>query len=362
MKNFYKGLLLIAYSSFSIQAFSQTDTTKVISVHSHIHHISNLNFKDQDYQIELWLYMISEDTIPDDYINQFAVKESKDAEFSFISLYEKNSVRRLRHFENSTSKDTTTGSRYRRILKIKSTMIQNWHLERYPFDSQYLSITVYRVRPYHWIMLRPMPSNITYSDNKEKHWKIENGWYSYSDSVYQDTVENVFDNERNERYSALRYDIVIKRENKGWIFFKLAVGMYVAFLVAFISLFIPIHELEPRFGLPVGGLFASIANKYIIESSLPQSSQFFLIDKLHSVAILSILLVIIYSTVLQFIIVKHQHIASNYSSSGLKNKKNSEKQTSLSSIELKVRRLDVFVIIIFFSVYLISNVLIIIWG
>ena len=59
-----------------------------------------------------------------------------------------------------------------------------------------------------------------------------------------------------------------------FIFSKLFIGMYIAFLVSFVALFINVEYDEPRFGLPVGGLFATIANKYIIEGSLPHSRFF----------------------------------------------------------------------------------------
>jgi hypothetical protein len=50
--------------------------------------------------------------------------------------------------------------------------------------------------------------------------------------------------------------------------------------------------MDSRFGLSVGSLFAVIGNKYIIDSSLPESSSFTLVDTLHGITLLFILLVI----------------------------------------------------------------------
>jgi hypothetical protein len=47
--------------------------------------------------------------------------------------------------------------------------------------------------------------------------------------------------------------------------------------------------IDSRFGLSVGSLFAVIGNKYIIDSSLPESTSFTLVDTLHGLTLLFIL-------------------------------------------------------------------------
>jgi hypothetical protein len=53
--------------------------------------------------------------------------------------------------------------------------------------------------------------------------------------------------------------------------------------------------MEARFGLSVGSLFAAVGNKYIIDSILPESSTFTLVDSLHALTFTSILITIIMS-------------------------------------------------------------------
>ena len=73
--------------------------------------------------------------------------------------------------------------------------------------------------------------------------------------------------------------------------------MYIAFLISALSFLSDPGELEPRFGLPVGGLFAAVGNKYIIDSLLPQSSQFSLVDTLHSLTFFGIFLILMVSAI-----------------------------------------------------------------
>ena len=85
-------------------------------------------------------------------------------------------------------------------------------------------------------------------------------------------------------------------ERDAWgLFMKIFIGMYIAFLIAIISFTPHPWELEPRFGLPVGGLFAAVGNKYIIDSLLPESSQFTLVDTLHTITFLAIFATLVVS-------------------------------------------------------------------
>jgi hypothetical protein len=92
-------------------------------------------------------------------------------------------------------------------------------------------------------------------------------------------------------YSAYRVRISITRDAMG-LFWKMFLGMYVAFLIAFVCFFIHADSFDSRFGLSVGALFAVIGNKYIIDSSLPDSTTFTLVDTLHGITLLFILLVV----------------------------------------------------------------------
>jgi hypothetical protein len=97
-------------------------------------------------------------------------------------------------------------------------------------------------------------------------------------------------------FSAFLVEMDIERNALG-LFAKIFIGMYIAFLIAMLSFTIKPWELEPRFGLPVGGLFAAVGNKYIIDSILPESSTFTLVDTLHSLTFFSIFMVLLISVI-----------------------------------------------------------------
>ena len=68
--------------------------------------------------------------------------------------------------------------------------------------------------------------------------------------------------------------------------------MYIAFLIAYVCFYIHADGIDSRFGLSVGSLFAVIGNKYIIDSSLPESTSFTLVDTLHGLTLFFIFAVI----------------------------------------------------------------------
>lgn len=73
--------------------------------------------------------------------------------------------------------------------------------------------------------------------------------------------------------------------------------MYIAFLISMLSFAPHPEELEPRFGLPVGGLFAAVGNKYIIDSILPESASFTLVDSLHAITFFTIFAILVASAI-----------------------------------------------------------------
>ncbi|RYF79286.1 MAG: hypothetical protein EON98_14800 [Chitinophagaceae bacterium] len=65
--------------------------------------------------------------------------------------------------------------------------------------------------------------------------------------------------------------------------------------------------MDSRFGLSVGSLFAVIGNKYIIDSSLPESTSFTLVDTLHGLTLFSIF-IIITATAYSLLLVKRNEL------------------------------------------------------
>jgi hypothetical protein len=78
---------------------------------------------------------------------------------------------------------------------------------------------------------------------------------------------------------------------------KLFFTVFIATMISLIALFIKPTDLDPRFGLGAGALFAAVASEVVIASSLPDTNVMTLPDKLHMIAIFFIFLSIAESIV-----------------------------------------------------------------
>jgi len=97
-------------------------------------------------------------------------------------------------------------------------------------------------------------------------------------------------------HSQLRMGVWIYRD--GWGFFlKLFIGLFGSVGVAMLAFFIKPTDVDPRFGLGVGALFAAIANTYITSSLVPDTGVMTLADIINGVSILIIFLTLLESTI-----------------------------------------------------------------
>ena len=335
----------------------RVDTSRrIVTVRTYIHHISDLDFREEQYQVEIWLYLTSARELPDSLKDEFQVENAKTVESSFIPIWHERQKIKGIFYKFSDSNTAFRDSCFRRILKIKCTMAKKWDVNGFPFDAQELNIKIYTLRPRPYLSLIPLITphdSINISEND-----LENGWHIKNDavSVKPDSVQAIFNS--STKFSAISYGIPISRNSMPSLFLKLFIGLYVAFAVSFIALFIPVTNVEPRFGLPVGGLFAAIANKYVIEDMLPPTSEFTLVDMLHSTTIVFILLIIVYSAMLLYLTEKSKPV--EVSGEMVKRKTRSWYRFKNPNADLK--SFDNRMIALLIASYFVANLIFIAWG
>jgi hypothetical protein len=198
-------------------------------------------------------------------------------------------------YEQSTPiEDSLNGQKWV-MMKMKATMKEKWNVQDFPFDQQHLSMQIENSQ-------YDSSSMIFKADKKGSRfspteaidgWNIRDFKVSVGTNHYETGFGDARPGRNPQTFSAFIIEMNLQRDAVG-LFMKIFLCMYIAFLIAMISFAPKPWEHEPRFGLPVGGLFAAVGNKYIIDSLLPESSTFTLVDTLHTLtffAIFSILLV-----------------------------------------------------------------------
>jgi hypothetical protein len=89
----------------------------------------------------------------------------------------------------------------------------------------------------------------------------------------------------NKKSEYSRFVLSIEMKRVGWGYFlKMFAGLFTATAIALLVFFIKPTEVDPRFGLGAGAIFAAVASEYVVTSSLPDTSILTMADSLHIVA------------------------------------------------------------------------------
>ncbi len=249
-----------------------------VTIGTYIISIHDINFQQKEYTIRFWLWLLF-DNPSFDFARQIDIPNAKSID------------------PPEPIMDVINGRTWQ-LMKMKCTMKQNWKVQDFPFDKQTLKINiensiydrnrlVFKVDELGSTCDREM----TIDGWKITDFRVNTSLHEYT-TVFGDPTSEFLHSDYDS------FNIIIDIERNAWgLFFKIFVGMYIAFLIALLSFAPQVYELEPRFGLPVGGLFAAVGNKYIIDSILPQSSSFSLVDTLHTLTFGGIFLILLVSAV-----------------------------------------------------------------
>lgn len=264
-------LLLGAISSPAAAPDTVTVGAYVISVH-------DINFHDKEYTIRFWLWFLYD-----------------NPEFDFTSQLDIPNAKTIEPPESII--DTVNGKAWV-MLKMKCVMKENWSVRDFPFDQQHLKVMIENSVLDNTVLIFKPDFNASRFDFKEgiDGWRIVDFKVGSRSNKYDTGFGDPRPGKNHQTFSQFTIDLEIERSAWG-LFMKIFLGMYIAFLISIISFTPHPSEMEPRFGLPVGGLFAAVGNKYIIDSLLPESSDFTLVDTLHALTFIGIFATLLVSAI-----------------------------------------------------------------
>ena len=236
--------------------------------------IHDIDFKQKEFAITFWLWMRYRNS-DFDFFNNLEIPQAKSVEKSFFTI-------------------DSSGDRIYIQMKLLCVMKDSWRISNFPFDEQKLRIS-FENSQFDANSLVFMPDTAGEHFDRRftlRGWKIDSCIILSGKRVYETAFGLAPGGKQQTEYSNFRVRLSIRRD-AGGLFWKMFLGMYVSFLISFICFFIHADGMDSRFGLTVGSLFAVVGNKYIIDSSLPESSSFTLVDTLHGLTLLVILVVVV---------------------------------------------------------------------
>lgn len=272
-----KALFLLSFLALSLLLFSSRtvaqDAPDTVSAGIYITSIHDIDFKQKEFTVNFWLWLKYRNRAFN-FAENLEVPQAKTVNKSFVTI-------------------DSSGDKIYMQMKLQCVMKDNWKIESFPFDTQKLRLSIENSQ-------FDSKSLVFVADTAGEHfdrrfafrgWSVDSCIMATGTKIY----ETAFGDERlakpQTEYSTFRIRLSVTRDAMG-LFWKLFLGMYIAFLIAYVCFYIHADGMDSRFGLSVGSLFAVIGNKYIIDSSLPESTSFTLVDTLHGLTLFFIFSVI----------------------------------------------------------------------
>ena len=271
MKNLI--LSVIIYFTACLNLSAQQDNIDTVHVGIYITSIHDIDFKQKEYTATFWLWLKYKNPKLD-FANNLEVPNAKTVEKTFSTI------------------DTSDGSIFQQ-MKLQCVLKDSWKISNFPFDEQKLRIYLENSQ---FDASNMVFIEDTLGEHFDKRftlrgWNIDSCIISSGKKTYQTAFGNESVVKQESVYSSFRLRLSITRE-AGGLFWKMFIGMYLAFLISYICFYIHSDSMDSRFGLSVGSLFAVIGNKYIVDSALPDSTTFTLVDTLHGITLFFILIII----------------------------------------------------------------------
>ncbi len=267
------GMLLLSFSQIAKAQDTLSSTSPdTVSTGIYITSIHNIDFKQKEYTIDLWLWL-----------------KYKNRKFDFLQNME---IPMAKSVSRSFSTIDTSGEKVYLLMKLQCVMKDEWRIDNFPFDHQNLRFALENSQ-FDSSALVFVPDTLGNNFDRRftlRKWHIDSIRITAGSRVYETTFGDPKMEIPKSVYSSYKVKIVLTRNAMG-LFWKMFLGMYIAFLIAYMCFYIHIDGIDSRFGLSVGALFAVVGNKYIVDSSLPESSTFTLVDTLHGLTLFFIFII-----------------------------------------------------------------------
>lgn len=270
--------LFLAYSPLALTENAEQSNPEKVYVGLHLLRIPSMSLVDNTFNVDFYVW--------------FRWKNKEISPFKSFEIT--NGV--ITNKELQEEKVLSNGWHYA-VGRAQATITKFWDVHRYPFDNHLLTIAIEDCE-------RDTDGQVYLVDagncGVDRELKIS-GWElgEVSNNADLHTYKTNWGDtdlgkDAKSVYSRFNFSVMLNRAGISYSFVMLY-AVYLSIMVALFTLFIKPTNLDPRFGMPVGAIFAIIASQFVTASNLPASAQLTIADKLHIMSGMVILTVIIES-------------------------------------------------------------------
>ena len=281
MKNLLRCCASLWAALMLVTSAGAAEPAQVI-VGSYINKIQDLNFKENKYALDffIWFRWKAEGALAD--------------------------YKPLESFEIINGKIESKGSIVEKKLgemnyasaRISATMAETWDLARFPFDTHAMQVNIEdSALSQRDLVFVADTANSKFGDEIDlAGWTESDFGVRILSKIYHTNYgDTSLPTDARSEYSRFIVSMDIHRESYGSAI-KLLSTVLLATAVAFVAFMVKPSDLDARFGMGVGALFAVAASAFIASSSVPDSGVMTVADKVHMIALAFIFISLLMSS------------------------------------------------------------------
>jgi len=182
--------------------------------------------------------------------------------------------------------------------RVQGTIFQNFDVARYPFDNHSLSVVI-EDSTNQAPLLRYVADEGSAIDPQAdvEGWKVGFQGVVPTEHAYPTTYGFRSLGEDSSKFSRLTFKISLTREHNFLSLLKLFWVSFLALLLAIGACFVRSNDLDARFGLGLGSIFAASANTIAVSENLPDTPILTLAEQVNMLTVIVIFATIFVSIV-----------------------------------------------------------------
>lgn len=263
------------------QPTPRTEGPAKVTVGVYVNSVRGMSLRDNQYEVDFWVWFRWKEGAEVDPIESFELVGGQ--------IDSKESVVR---------EDLGGGTKYA-AARVRATIHQHFDVARFPLDDHTLLLRIEDAEhETHELVYEPDRQNSTVDPGVDvAGWGVAGSDSGIGDHSYRSNYgDTTLPTNSKSTYAQFIFRIQLERQGIGYGL-KLFWSLYLATLIALLAFFIKPTDLDPRFGLGIGAVFAAMASAYVISTSLPDTSQMTTADKVVMSSIGYIFLSLALSTV-----------------------------------------------------------------
>jgi hypothetical protein len=176
--------------------------------------------------------------------------------------------------EKSAEVKKRINGKYYTSERLKVKLTQDYQLSKFPIDSQKISLyfqdaSIERDN----LIFEPDQNNSRCSSELSIHgWNVGKLEIYEKPRIYKTNFGDSTLGDKSAQFSRMVVACPLERSGSGY-FIKLFSTIFLAAFVAYLGFFVNPKDLDPRFGLGIGGIFAVMASNFVLTSMLPETGE-----------------------------------------------------------------------------------------